>query len=147
MLQEDEKSGNVVQEIVSEDSLEAEKRLETPDLMDLGRETDHMVGNTKQADHLDTLTHRDSGKEVLYREISTKFPFKTSDRLLDDLIHDLAFINSKDHDILYSDLHNGILKAPVLAYSRRISQLYPYSFGTLVDQITLQTSLMFTWEC
>lgn len=140
MLQEDEKSGNVVQEIASEDSLEAEKRLETPDLMDLGRETDHMVGNTKQADHLDTLTHRDSGKEVLYREISTKFPFKTSDRLLDDLIHDLAFINSKDHDILYSDLHNGILKAPVLAYSRRISQLYPYSFGTLVDQITLQTS-------
>ncbi|QLL33947.1 hypothetical protein HG536_0F02720 [Torulaspora globosa] len=81
----------------------------------------------------------DLGNAMLYPNISTHFPFKTSERLVDDLVHDLAFINSQDHDILYSDLHNGILRAPVLLYSRRISQLHSYQLGTLVDQVTLQT--------
>lgn len=82
---------------------------------------------------------KDSGREILYPKISSNFPFKTSDRLVDDIVHDLAFINSQDHGIMYSDLHEGILRAPVLSYSRRISQLHPYSLGTLVDQVALQT--------
>lgn len=81
----------------------------------------------------------DAGDSLLYPDISTRFPFKTSDRLLDDIVHDLSFIRSQEHDILYSDLHNGILRSPLLPYSRKISQLNAYSLGTLVDQVVLQT--------
>lgn len=140
MLQQDEKSGSIQHGSISEDSVDSEKGLETPVLVDFGQETNHVSDNVKTAEKLSESSHKDSGKEMLYGDISTKFPFKTSDRLHDDLVHDLAFVRSKEHDILYSDLHKGVLRAPVLAYSRKISQLSPYSLGTLVDQVTLQTS-------
>lgn len=82
---------------------------------------------------------QDSGKVFLYPGIAAHFPFKTADRLLDDIVHDLSFVNSDEHDILYSDLHDGILRSPVLAYSRRIGKLRSYNLGSLVDQVALQT--------
>ncbi|QLQ78402.1 hypothetical protein HG537_0A06490 [Torulaspora globosa] len=94
----------------------------------------------QEEEPLDLLNRgSDPGNVMLYPNISKHFPFKTSERLVDDVVHDLSFINSEEHDILYSDLHNGVLRAPVLLYSRRISQLHSYQLGTLVDQVTLQT--------
>lgn len=74
---------------------------------------------------------QDSGKVPLYPEAAVRFPFKTADRLLDDILHDLAFINS--------DLSDGILKSPVLTYSRKIGKTRAYNLGSLVDQVVLQT--------
>ncbi|QLG72072.1 hypothetical protein HG535_0C04260 [Zygotorulaspora mrakii] len=81
----------------------------------------------------------DTGKMLLYPDIGSKFPFKTSDRILDDILRDISFINSEEHSILYSDLHNGVLRLPVLNYSRRIVDMQPYSLGTLVDQVVLES--------
>lgn len=136
MLQQDEKSGTLPQDVVTE----TEQMVGIPSLVDIDQSTQQDDYSARPADRQDTMGVEDSGKEILYRGITTKFPFKTSDRLLDDLVHDLSFINSQDHDILYSDLSKGILRAPVLTYSRRISQLQAYSFGTLIDQVALQTS-------
>ncbi|GAV50638.1 hypothetical protein ZYGR_0Z00610 [Zygosaccharomyces rouxii] len=85
------------------------------------------------------LDTQDSGKVPLYPEAAARFPFKTADRLLDDILHDLSFINSDDHSILYSDLSNGILKSPVLSYSRKVGKTRAYNLGSLVDQVVLQT--------
>ncbi|SCW02303.1 LAFE_0F03466g1_1 [Lachancea fermentati] len=80
----------------------------------------------------------DSGKVLLYPAVSTNFPFKTSDRLLDDIRIDLCFTNSQEHDILYSHLHNGVLKLPLLEYSRKRNG-QPWSIGYLIDQVSLKT--------
>ncbi|GCF01221.1 ubiquitin-specific protease ubp2 [Zygosaccharomyces mellis] len=96
-------------------------------------------GMSEDSDKNRLLDSQDSGKIFLYPESAARFPFKTADRLLDDILHDLSFINSGDHSILYSDLSNGILKSSVLAYSRKIGQTRAYNLGSLVDQVVLQT--------
>lgn len=96
-------------------------------------------GMSEDSDKNILLDSQDSGKIFLYPESAARFPFKTADRLLDDILHDLSFINSGDHSILYSDLSNGVLKSPVLSYSRKIGQTRAYNLGSLVDQVVLQT--------
>lgn len=80
----------------------------------------------------------DDGKTLLYPGVHLSFPFKTSDRLLDDIRSDMFFLNSEEHDILYSQLHNGVLRLPMLEYSRK-KTTQPCSVGYLLDQVTLKT--------
>ena len=75
----------------------------------------------------------DDGTHLLYPDIELYSPFKTSDRLLDDIISDVTFMNLEDLDI------NGILREPVLKYSRMRHNIQPHSIGSVVDQIVLQT--------
>ncbi|AQZ11013.1 UBP2 (YOR124C) [Zygosaccharomyces parabailii] len=103
---------------------------------------DELMSESEASEETDKQTiqeTQDSGKVFLYPSIAAHFPFKTADRLLDDVVHDLSFINSTEHEILYSDLHAGILKSPVLPYSRKIGKLRSYNLGSLVDQVALQT--------
>ncbi|CUS21823.1 LAQU0S04e01618g1_1 [Lachancea quebecensis] len=80
----------------------------------------------------------DNGKTLLYPDAGSLFPFKTSERLLDEIKAELAYRNSDRHDILYSALHNGVLKLPILEYSRKpVSD--PFSIGHLLDQVVLKT--------
>lgn len=85
----------------------------------------------------------DTGKQLLYPDIAARFPFKTSDRLLDDILRDISFITSHEHDILYSDLCKGIIRSPLLSYSRKVSAMKSFSFGTLVDQVVLESKYEF----
>lgn len=103
---------------------------------------DEMMSEGETSEDVDRTTLRDtqdSGKTFLYPEIGAHFPFKTADRLLHDVLHDLSFINSDNPEISYTDLHSGILRSPVLAYSRNIGKTRSYNLGSLVDQVVLQT--------
>ncbi|KAH3900253.1 ubiquitin-specific protease UBP2 SCDLUD_003225 [Saccharomycodes ludwigii] len=77
----------------------------------------------------------DDGKTNLYPNLcKTNFPFKTSDRLLDDIYCSLYFINNQD---------TGILQKPPIAYSRERTDLqlkeYEPNLLHLMDQVTLKT--------
>lgn len=137
MLQHDETDDKRYDGLESTNELGSELDSDKVDSVEPGLEQRSLSQDVEIGDSQDSI--RDPGNRILYPNISTHFPFKTSDRLIDDIVHDLTFVNSQEHDILYSDLHDGVLRAPVLLYSRRISQLHSYSLGTLVDQIALQT--------
>lgn len=81
---------------------------------------------------------QDNGKALLYPDAGSLFPFKTSERLLDEIKAELAYRNSNGHDILYSALHSGVLKLPILEYSRKPVP-DPFSIGHLLDQVVLKT--------
>lgn len=137
MLQHDESEDKRYDELGNMEAMGLEMEVDKQDSVE-------PISPSPKEESLDSLNRgSDPGNIMLYPNISRHFPFKTSERLVDDLVHDLAFINSQEHDILYSDLHNGVLRAPVLLYSRRISQLHAYQLGTLVDQVTLQTKYEF----
>ncbi|CCF58154.1 hypothetical protein KAFR_0D05070 [Kazachstania africana CBS 2517] len=83
-----------------------------------------------------SLPPNDDGKQLLYPAVGLNLPFKTPDRLIDDIVYDLAFINDSD----LSSEFKGILKSSPLTYSKRRQELRPsYHLGTFIDQITLQT--------
>ncbi|AET39551.1 ubiquitin-specific protease UBP2 Ecym_4514 [Eremothecium cymbalariae DBVPG len=76
---------------------------------------------------------REGGKTVLYPLVSGNYPFKTSDRLLDDIRSTLSFV-------LEGVRGNGVLKSPMLDYSKERGELRAWSIGYLLDQVLLQTS-------
>ncbi|AMD22035.1 HGL305Cp [Eremothecium sinecaudum] len=75
----------------------------------------------------------DDGKTVLYPGVTKRFPFKTSDRLLDDIKVDLSHILDKG-------LSDGLLKLPVLAYSKERATMNTWCIGYLLDPLVLQTN-------
>ncbi|SCU85188.1 LAFA_0D14356g1_1 [Lachancea sp. 'fantastica'] len=82
--------------------------------------------------------YQDDGKTLLYPNASNVFPFKTAERLLEDIKLEMKFRESQDPEIVISDLHTGILKLPILKYAR--SKIHdPYSVGYLLDQVALKT--------
>ena len=79
-------------------------------------------------------TPMDDGKTLLYSDIKHNFPFKTPDRLLDDLLFDPIYISHQDQ------LENhGILKLSPLKYSALRQDSDVCSLGTFIDQVALQT--------
>lgn len=78
----------------------------------------------------------DSGKKLLYPNVASNFPMKTSDRLVDDILCDIPYL----FDFSNSNTdQKGLLKESPLLYSKKREDIYAYSFGTFIDQITLQT--------
>ncbi|CAI4051604.1 ubiquitin-specific protease UBP2 SKDI_15G2720 [Saccharomyces kudriavzevii IFO 1802] len=82
----------------------------------------------------------DDGKHLLYPDIATSLPLKTSDRLLDDVLCDTIFLNSTDPNVIEKGLQtSGILRESMLSYSSFRSSIRPNALGSLTDQVTIQT--------
>ncbi|CAI4795617.1 CQS_1a_G0050150.mRNA.1.CDS.1 [Saccharomyces cerevisiae] len=82
----------------------------------------------------------DDGKHLLYPDIATNLPLKTSDRLLDDILCDTIFLNSIDPKVMQKGLQSrGILKESMLSYSTFRSSIRPNCLGSLTDQVVFQT--------
>ena len=79
-------------------------------------------------------TPRDDGRTLLYSDIKHNFPFKTPDRLLDDLLFDPIYISHQDQPD-----NQGILKLSPLKYSALRQDSDICSLGTFIDQVALQT--------
>lgn len=84
---------------------------------------------------VDTLSENainvlDDGMKLLYPDIGKSFPFKTCDRILDDLRIAPWFINERNQ---------LILGAPLLEYSRERQHILPFTILHLIDQVNLQT--------
>ncbi|CDO94202.1 unnamed protein product [Kluyveromyces dobzhanskii CBS 2104] len=79
----------------------------------------------------DSLTELvDEGKALLYPEISNNFPFKTCDRILDDIRISPWFLKK---------FGSSVLKQPMLQYSRERQQLKPWNLVHLIDQVNLKS--------
>lgn len=113
-------------------------------------EKGHTVDNTTSIDDCplyeasasqqSTRADVDDGKHLLYPDIATYLPLKTSDRLLDDILCDTAFFNSTDPSVIERGLQtSGILKKSMLSYSNFRSRIRPDALGSLTDQVVLQT--------
>ncbi|EJS41725.1 ubp2p [Saccharomyces arboricola H-6] len=82
----------------------------------------------------------DDGKHLLYPDIATSLPLKTSDRLLDDILCDTIFLSSMDPNVIEKGLKDsGILKESMLSYSSFRSSIRPNALGSLTDQVVIQT--------
>lgn len=82
----------------------------------------------------------DDGKHLLYPDIATNLPLKTSDRLLDDILCDTIFLYSTDPKVMQKGLQSrGILKESMLSYSTFRSSIRPNCLGSLTDQVVFQT--------
>ncbi|QHS76228.1 ubiquitin-specific protease UBP2 [Saccharomyces paradoxus] len=82
----------------------------------------------------------DDGKHLLYPDIATSLPLKTSDRLLDDILCDTIFLNSTDPKVIEKGLQTtGIIRESMLSYSTFRSSIRSNSLGSLTDQVVFQT--------
>lgn len=72
----------------------------------------------------------DDGKNLLYPNVSNIFPFKTCDRILDDIRISPWFIRS---------LGSSVIKTPMLQYSRERQQVEPWHIVHLIDQVNLKS--------
>ncbi|CCD23816.1 ubiquitin-specific protease UBP2 NDAI_0C01550 [Naumovozyma dairenensis CBS 421] len=77
----------------------------------------------------------DPGNTLLYPDLGTaNFPMKTSNRIIDDILCDLSFINGPN-----LSFKNGILQESMIMYSKERINNQAYLFGSMVDQVALQT--------
>ncbi|CEP60649.1 ubiquitin-specific protease UBP2 LALA0_S01e15786g [Lachancea lanzarotensis] len=96
------------------------------------------ISSESPCEATDDSKYQDDGKTLLYPNASDVFPFKTAERLLDDIKLEMKFRESHDPEIAVNDLQSGILKLPILKYAR--SNIHnPYSIGYLLDQVALKT--------
>lgn len=72
----------------------------------------------------------DDGKTLLYGDISKSFPFKTCDRILDDIRISPWFLKK---------FGSSVMKQPMLQYSRERQQLQPWNLVHLIDQVNLRS--------
>ncbi|SCU79855.1 LADA_0B03598g1_1 [Lachancea dasiensis] len=80
----------------------------------------------------------DDGKTLLYPNASTMFPFKTAERLLDDIKLEMSYRRSEDPQVVSSGLRDGILRRPMLDYSRT-NVHSAFTIGYLLDQVALKS--------
>ncbi|SCU85847.1 LAME_0D03158g1_1 [Lachancea meyersii CBS 8951] len=100
----------------------------------------HIANSQSENDSVLTsdYQHHDDGKTLLYPNAGELYPFKTAERILEDAKLEMKFRTSTDLHIASSELHNGVLKLPILKYARnRIHD--PLSIGYLLDQVALKT--------
>lgn len=86
------------------------------------------------------ISKLDDGKTLLYPEVSSKFPMKTIDRIIDDILCDMS--NICDFDTTVSESQNkykGLLRTSPLDYSHKRQNMDTYAVGSFVDQVSLQT--------
>lgn len=95
---------------------------------------DESIGSlpTKITQSLD-IPEYDDGKHLLYPNVMANFPFKTTDRLIDDILCDLIMKNPDLND------NTTILNLPPLKYSKLRQFSKPLAFGTSVNQVSLET--------
>lgn len=86
----------------------------------------------------------DDGKHLLYVDLMSESIFKTTDRLIDDILCDVV-INLPKLNIDYSNNNNiTVLNSSPLKYSKLRQFHKPLTFGSIVDQITLQTKFEYS---
>lgn len=91
-------------------------------------------GTTSLPVHDQTQSLIDEGNTLLYKNINKVFPFKTCDRLLDDLRISPWFLNKYGH---------SVLKLPMLQYSRERQDVQDFTLVHLIDQVNLKTKYEF----
>lgn len=143
MLQHEEENDNPQEELVSlgppivsasKDGIKDETiPSEVPDNDNMEIE-DESIGSlpTKIAESLD-IPEYDDGKHLLYPNVMASFLFKTTDRLIDDIVCDLTIKNPDPND------HTTILNLPPLQYSKLRHSTHPLTFGSSVNQVSLET--------
>ncbi|KAK5962745.1 ubiquitin-specific protease UBP2 PWA37_005191 [Arxiozyma heterogenica] len=89
----------------------------------------------------------DDGKQLLYVDLTSKSIFKTTDRLIDDVLCDLVISLPKlntDDDDNNNNSDITVLNSSPLRYSKLRQFHKPLDFGTIMDQITLQTKFEYS---
>ncbi|EDO17315.1 hypothetical protein Kpol_1062p23 [Vanderwaltozyma polyspora DSM 70294] len=86
-----------------------------------------------------SVSWKDDGKQLLYPDARDLTPFKTSERLLDEIMCSVPYILLSEKDESFNEFSNGLLKKQLLSYSKSRHNVQPFSVGTIVDQIILQT--------
>lgn len=144
MLQHEEENATTNEELVSLGSTLASP-LNNNNIIDEGvtpKETtnddmdieDENIGSlqSKLTESLD-IPESDDGKHLLYPNLMNRFPFKTTDRLIDDILCDLTIKNPDLND------STTILNLPPLKYSKLRQFSKPLAFGSSVNQVSLET--------
>ncbi|KAG0664946.1 ubiquitin-specific protease ubp2 [Maudiozyma exigua] len=86
------------------------------------------------------LSKLDDGKTLLYPQASSKFPMKTVDRIIDDILCDMSYICDFDTANSESEgTYRGLLRTASLEYSHKRQNMDTYAVGSFVDQVSLQT--------
>lgn len=98
----------------------------------------HFGGDPPEADlqgepipSADVTNIEDDGRQLLYPNIGTHLPLKTSDRLLDDILCSVGFLTSGDN--------KSILNSNTLEYSKQRPHIKGSAVGFFQDQVIIQT--------
>lgn len=81
----------------------------------------------------------DDGKTLLYPDIKTHGPFKTVDRLIDDITCCLPLLFQENTLIDWEPSRQSILRSSTLLYSQKRQNCPIFTLGSIVDQLSLTT--------
>ena len=100
----------------------------------------HTRGHFKQVKSLERVkppvqdTSVDDGTSLLYSNLAKSTIFKTSNRLLDEILCDIPYINS-----FLDDGFPSLLNSPTISYSKKRKDILAYKMGVLTNGSILQT--------
>lgn len=85
------------------------------------------------------LTKVDDGRTLLYPNVKNNGPFKTVDRLIDDIICSLPLLSQENLLVDWEPHKQSILRSSTLLYSQRRQTCPVVTLGSVVDQLNLST--------